>query len=115
MALDLLVPPLSLLLVLLLLAAGALSMVAPLTAVTWTPVVALIAGALAVIGSLFLVWLKFGRQTLPASSLPAVASYIAWKVPMYVAFLFRPEKKWVRTERAAATATTLPDPAKSAA
>jgi hypothetical protein len=59
-----------------------------------------------------LVWLKFGRRTLPASSVGAVASYVAWKLPMYVAFLFRPENKWVRTERAP---ETLPDPAKSAA
>jgi cellulose synthase/poly-beta-1,6-N-acetylglucosamine synthase-like glycosyltransferase len=112
MALDLLVPPLSLLLVLLVLAAGALSIAAPLTAATWAPVIALLAGVAAVISSVLLAWLRFGRATLPASSLSAVASYVAWKVPMYVAFLVRPEKKWVRTGRETAT---LPDPAKSAA
>jgi cellulose synthase/poly-beta-1,6-N-acetylglucosamine synthase-like glycosyltransferase len=112
MALDLIIPPLSLLLVLLLLAAGALALAAALTSATWTPAIALLTAAVAVMGCVFLVWLKFGRRTLPASSLPAVASYIAWKVPMYVAFLVRPEKKWVRTER---ETTSLPDPAKTAA
>ena len=112
MALDLLVPPLSLLLVLLLLAAGALAGLAALTAATWSPVLAVVIALVAVVASVMLVWLKFGRSILPASSFPAVGSYVAWKVPMYVAFLFRPEKKWVRTERAP---ETLPDPAKSAA
>ena len=114
MGIDLLVPPLSLLLVLLLLTAGVMACIAPVTAVTWFPAIALLAAAVAVIGCVLLVWLKYGRQTLPASSLSAVASYVLWKVPMYVAFVFRPEKKWVRTERTT-SASPLPDPAKSAA
>jgi cellulose synthase/poly-beta-1,6-N-acetylglucosamine synthase-like glycosyltransferase len=120
MALDLLVPPLSLLLVLLLLAGGALAGIAAMTRVTAGPAIALFAAFAAVIGSVFLVWLKFGRQMLPASSLSAVASYVAWKLPLYAAVLLRPEKKWVRTDRASAVdlttgPTPLPDPAKSAA
>ena len=111
MALDLIVPPLSLLLVLLLLAAGSMALLAGVTTATYAPVVTLLAAVVAVLGSVFLAWLKFGRRTLPASALPAVISYIAWKLPMYVMFLFRPEKKWVRTART----PPLPDPAKSAA
>jgi cellulose synthase/poly-beta-1,6-N-acetylglucosamine synthase-like glycosyltransferase len=112
MALDRLVPPLSLLIVLLLLTAAVLAVAAALTTATWGPVLALLTGVAAVVASVLLAWLRFGRATLPASSLSAVAGYVAWKVPMYVAFLFKPEKKWVRTDR---SATSLPDPAKSAA
>jgi hypothetical protein len=29
----------------------------------------------------------------------AIAAYLVWKVPMYVAALFRPQRRWVRTAR----------------
>jgi hypothetical protein len=57
--------------------------------------------------------MRFGRQCLPARALPAIITYIAWKLPMYAMYLFRPERKWVRTARE--PAAHLPDPAKTPA
>jgi cellulose synthase/poly-beta-1,6-N-acetylglucosamine synthase-like glycosyltransferase len=99
MALDLLVPPLSLLMVMLILASAAAALVALLTPVTWAPAIVLCSSTLAVVFCVFLAWLKFGRTTLPPRSLFAAASYVAWKLPMYCMFFIRPEKRWVRTAR----------------
>jgi len=115
MALDLLVPPLSLLLVLLILASAAAALVALLTPVTWAPAIVLSASTLAVFGCVFLAWLKFGRATLPASSLLAALSYVAWKLPMYCMFFIRPERRWVRTARTSSSTTLPTGPAKSPA
>jgi cellulose synthase/poly-beta-1,6-N-acetylglucosamine synthase-like glycosyltransferase len=99
MALDLLVPPLSLLIVLLILASLAAALVALLTPVTWAPAIVLASSLVAVLACVFLAWLKFGRATLPPRSLAAAITYVAWKLPMYCMFLIRPEKRWVRTAR----------------
>jgi hypothetical protein len=107
----------------LLLAAGATGILAVLTAATWTPPLTLLGGFVAALTSVLLVWIKYGRQTLPASAVGAVASYVAWKLPMYAMFLIRPENQWVRTARTPATLVsppppptpTLPKPTRSAA
>lgn len=97
-ALDLCIPPLSLLVML------------------WTLVLGttLIAGAfglsvgslivfLGIQGGLILIsvvgaWAKFGRE-LPILSLLVVPFYILWKIPLYLNFIVNPQTKWVRTER----------------
>ena len=113
MGLDLMVPPLSLFVVMLVGATAGLAVLAALTgaAAHWAAALTLASAAVCVLGSVFLAWIKYGRQTLGLGGLFAVAGYVAWKVPMYVMFLFRPEKKWVRTARVA----PLAEPAKSAA
>jgi cellulose synthase/poly-beta-1,6-N-acetylglucosamine synthase-like glycosyltransferase len=112
MALDLIVPPLSLFLVLLLFAAGIVGITAMLTKRAPAPAVILLTAFVAVLGSVFLAWRRFGREVLPASSLPAVLSYVVWKVPMYGRFFVKPQKDWVRTDR---ETQALHDRAKSAA
>lgn len=49
--------------------------------------------------AMILAWIRFGRDCLPFTSLLAIPFYVFWKVPIYIAFLFRPQKAWVRTER----------------
>jgi cellulose synthase/poly-beta-1,6-N-acetylglucosamine synthase-like glycosyltransferase len=115
MGLDLLVPPLSLLLVLLILASVGAALIALLTRVTWAPAIVLAAATVAVLGCVFLAWLKFGRRTLPATSLFAALSYVAWKLPMYCMFFIRPEKRWVRTARTPSGSSLPTGPAKSPA
>ena len=110
MGLDLLVPPLSLLLVLLTLAAVGASVAAMFGVSPW-PAVVLASALVALLLSVFVAWLRFGRKCLPARSLIGVAGYVIWKLPMYAMFLIRPEKKWVRTQRT----PRLRDPAKTAA
>lgn len=95
LALELSVPPLSILglagmigLPLLGLAAGFGASAAP--AVT----LAVAAG-----GFVLALLAAVGRD-LPLGALLAAPRYVLWKLPIYVAFVFKREKAWVRTERA---------------
>jgi Sec-independent protein secretion pathway component TatC len=36
---------------------------------------------------------------LPAQTLLAIPLYLLWKIPLYLAFLFKPQTEWVRTDR----------------
>ena len=72
--------------------------------VTWWPAAILSWATIAVLGCVFLAWIKFGRQTLACVGPAAIVSYVAWKLPMYAMFFIRPEKKWVRTARTPALA-----------
>lgn len=104
LALDLVVPPLSLL-VMLWLGLALMAALAFTAGASGLP--ALI---LAVEGGLMLMaiaaaWGKFGRTMIPAQTLLAIPLYLLWKVPLYAAFLVRRQTKWVRTERDASHPT----------
>lgn len=99
MALDLLVPPLSLLLILLVVATVAAGLAAVFDAISFAIPITLLCAIAAVLACVLLAWSTFARQTLPASSLLSAVSYAAAKIPMYLAFPFRGEKQWIRTER----------------
>lgn len=108
MALDLAIPPLSLLVLLwvgLAIAAGLLLLLGG----SWIPALLMaIAGAL--LGSAILAaWAGFARQQLPAQKLLAIPLYILWKIPLYFKFLVKPQSDWVRTERDSNSTTALPD------
>jgi hypothetical protein len=97
-ALDLSVPPLSLL-VTIWLAAFAASILA--TIIETSPIRAIL---LAVQGLLILVsivsaWAKFGRANISGATLLSVPFYILWKIPLYLGFILKWQTKWVRTER----------------
>ncbi len=99
LALDLLIPPLSFLIMLWL--AG---LVLTLAATIFGGISSLPAMLLGLEGILILVailasWAKYSRSVLPAKMLLAIPLYILWKIPMYFKFLTKPEKSWVRTER----------------
>ncbi len=119
MALDLMVPPLSLLITLMLLATGAMSVIAATTGRAWHPAIALAIGTIAIILSVLAAWAKFGRSILPARSMLGAIGYVAWKLPMYAMFVIKPERKWERTRRDdedhGAPPITPVDSAKSAA
>lgn len=96
-ALDLCVPPLSLLVVF-----WSILMVLSLLAAilgTWLPLtIASAAGCLLIIAILS-AWNKFGRNDLPLTELLAIPIYILLKIPLYLKFLVQPQNSWVRTER----------------
>lgn len=98
-ALDLSVPPLSLL-VMLWLAFLILTIAAIfLKLSTGLPtVLGAIQGGLILL-SILGAWAKFGRTYLPAQTLLAVPFYVLWKIPLYLAFLVKRQTKWVRTDR----------------
>jgi len=99
LGIDLMVPPLALLvglLVPILGAAGVLVVVGGLSFPAW------IAGAdlALVVGGVTIGWARYGRKAVPFRYLLLVPLYVIWKIPLYASFLFgRRERQWRRTER----------------
>lgn len=102
-ALELCVPPLSLL-VMLWIAALGLATLAGILGMAWTPAILLAAEGLLILVSIVGAWAKFGRRELPLLTLLAVPFYVLWKIPLYLTFIVRPQTKWIRTERDAVDA-----------
>jgi cellulose synthase/poly-beta-1,6-N-acetylglucosamine synthase-like glycosyltransferase len=98
LALDLSVPPLSLLF-LLWAAAGLGSALLGYFAGRWLPALVMAGSGLATLLAIFAAWCKFGRAHLPFWSLMAAPLYVLWKVPIYLGFFLRPQRAWVRTAR----------------
>ena len=97
-ALDLSVPPLSLL-VAIWLAAFAASLVGAILGTSSIPAVFLAVQGLLILVSIVGAWAKFGRADISGSTLLSVPFYILWKIPLYLGFLLKRQTKWVRTER----------------
>jgi cellulose synthase/poly-beta-1,6-N-acetylglucosamine synthase-like glycosyltransferase len=97
-ALDLCIPPLSLL-VMIWSALLVVTVLWSLLGASSIPASLLaIAGAF-LISAIFVAWAKFGRTDLPLLQLLSIPLYILWKIPLYFKFLIKPQKNWVRTER----------------
>lgn len=97
-ALDLCIPPVSLLVVMwAAVMAGALF--AGVLGASWIPAILLALEGLLVFSSIVGAWAKFGQADIPMQALLAAPAYILWKIPLYFAFLGRRKKEWVRTER----------------
>jgi cellulose synthase/poly-beta-1,6-N-acetylglucosamine synthase-like glycosyltransferase len=95
LALELGVPPLSVLG--LLWTAG---MIAALTvADSWLPAGLLVAGGLTTLLAGLAAWAAFGRSVLPPAALLAGPVYVAAKLPIYLRFVIRRERTWIRTPR----------------
>lgn len=100
LALDLMVPPLALLVTTLgasALTSGALGLVIRKPLLTALPALA----GLGMVGSATVgAWARFARDAVPLRILIMTPAYVAWKIPMYVALaLGGKQKSWVRTER----------------
>jgi cellulose synthase/poly-beta-1,6-N-acetylglucosamine synthase-like glycosyltransferase len=98
MALDLSVPPLTLL-AMSIAASWALSLWLELTARGSLPLVIATAAALLFGAAITLSWRVFGRATVSGKDLGMAAIYAIWKVPLYLGFLLKPQSKWVRSKR----------------
>lgn len=98
LALDLAVPPLSLLFFILL---AALTLTGFLGSKSgdFGPFLLLTALFLMMCASLLLVWFQWGRAYLSGRSLLGLPAYLFWKLPIYVRFLLRRERQWLRTSR----------------
>ena len=98
LAMELSVPPLALL-VMLLNTACVVSITAGFLGASWLPAKLLCSAVIAIVVSLATAWSRFGRATVPMSGLMAAPLYMAWKVPMYFAFLSKRHTEWNRTCR----------------
>ncbi len=100
--LDLIVPPLSLL-VCLIAAASATLLVASVLTGTWIPIAILTVSVSVALLGLASAWWRFGRRALPPTMLLQIPRYILRKLSIYTRFITAPEKSWVRTARDPAT------------
>ena len=97
-AVDLVIPPLSLLVL------GALAALVAASVIGWWITAfgpaALIAGSLALAGLILICcWVVYARKWLPLGAALAIPGYILWKLPIYMKFLSGRAKRWVRTDR----------------
>lgn len=94
LALHIGVPPLSLLFLFGTMAAGVLAILG----YHWQSAAVITGIALALVAAL-LAWACLGRDRLPIRDLLLLPVYVVKKIPLYLTFLFRPQRAWVRTER----------------
>lgn len=97
-ALDLSIPPLSLLVMLWLSTLGLSVLVVLVGGASISMLILAIEGMLLLI-AILAVWIRFIKSDLPIGTLLSVPLYILWKIPLYLTFLINPQTKWVRTER----------------
>ena len=99
LALDILIPPLSLLVIAWFATAIAIWSITLFTSISIVPAVTVtVAGGFLLLG-VFLAWVKFGRTDLPLKNLIAIPFYILGKIPIYLKFLVKPQSRWLKTER----------------
>jgi cellulose synthase/poly-beta-1,6-N-acetylglucosamine synthase-like glycosyltransferase len=98
LALEMAVPPLSLLFMLW---AGdlVLTTLAGLAGASWVPAGLLAAAAALCSLAALAVWARFGRAILPLRAVLALPGYVWAKVPLYVAFVTHRQRTWERTDR----------------
>lgn len=102
-AIDLAVPPLSLL-VMGAIAALCVSLVIGWWVTAFGPALFIAASLLLAAVVLVMSWAVYARRWLPFSAFLAIPGYILWKLPIYLKFLTGREKAWVRTGRDTAAA-----------
>ncbi|TWT44063.1 N-glycosyltransferase [Phycisphaerae bacterium RAS1] len=98
LALDLSVPPLSLL-VALQTAMLAIAIAWGVASALWTPSYIAFAGLATLSLAVVLGWLRCGREIISLGALLSAPLYVLAKLPLYVRFLLRPQRGWVRTAR----------------
>ena len=108
---DLVVPPLSVLVVLvtgMFFVAGTAAMLGISPTALFVSTACLVALVVAV----FLAWIKYGRDVIPSNKIFSIAAYVLAKLPLYRQLLFRNTAPlWIRTDRS----DTRVLPAKTAA
>lgn len=98
LALDLAVPPVALLVLLLLVLCTATG-VALALGLGGGPLVGALACLALLALALGMAWWGWGRAVVSARDLLSVPFYVLGKLPLYLGYLFRRQKEWVRTDR----------------
>ncbi len=99
LAMELGIPPLSLLGLFVLTVLTFLIGTIFLFSVNFLPVTILIVLIVLCFQSIVLSAVAHGRDRFRLTDLTIMPIYLAWKVPIYIGTLLRPEKRWVRTKR----------------
>ncbi|MEL6494746.1 MAG: glycosyltransferase family 2 protein [Cyanobacteria bacterium J06623_7] len=99
LALDILIPPLSLLVMTWMAISIIVWLVTIFANISMIPaLIVSIAGGF-LLGGVMLAWVKFGRSDLPLKNLMIIPLYILGKIPIYLQFLIKPQSRWLKTER----------------
>lgn len=98
LALEVAVPPLSLL-VLLWLTSFLLAFILTLCGGSFIPLGVLVFCGLLIFLSIFLAWAKYGRDQVSLLTLLTIPLYVLWKIPLYFGFLLKRQTRWNKTER----------------
>ncbi len=98
LALDLCIPPLSLL-VMLWFSVSALVTLAAAVSGFWLPVLICYGSGMGLSLAIMSACAGFAQGDLSLKTLISVPLYILWKVPLYLKFLTQPQIEWVRTHR----------------
>lgn len=99
MALDLFIPPLSLMAMFLLLCL-ILSACLSFVSMVFSPLLLTVSNLLLVFAATIIVyWCVYGRQVISLSQLLLVPYYIFLKLPIYLKFVFNRQSEWVRSKR----------------
>lgn len=98
MMLDLLIPPLSLL-VMLIGASCGLFLVWGLLFAEWQFASYAFDLLIALLCTILLVWLLYGRSILSLREMAHIPVYIVSKIVIYIGYLLRKQTKWIRTDR----------------
>ena len=100
LGLDLLVPPLALLVMLQMAWVGVTVLAWTLKATSVLPAAVAVVGLVAVGAVVAAAWIGFGRKTIRFRQLVFIPLYLVGKVPLYLALIFRGrQRKWERTTR----------------
>lgn len=97
-ALDLLIPPLSLLVILW----SSVSLVVTLAAALsgfWLPAWICYGAGTMLLVAVVSAWAGFAQSDLALQTLLSVPLYLIWKIPVYLKFVKAPQVEWVRTDR----------------
>ncbi|PAX52219.1 hypothetical protein [Brunnivagina elsteri] len=97
-ALDLCVPPLSLLVVMWL-GIMTISSLFTLVGASWISVIISATAGLCFLTAILTAWSGFATKILPLNQLLTVPFYVLKKIPVYLQFLIKPQNIWIRTER----------------
>lgn len=98
LALDLAIPPLSLL-VMGMVAFCLLALLSWVLGASQWPAVIAGSALLSIAGCVAVGWFVYCRRQIPLRALILAPFYALWKVPLYAAFLWRRQQQWVRTAR----------------
>jgi Glycosyltransferase like family 2 len=99
LGLDLMIPPLSLLILLWLILVG-VHVGAYFGGFIPHQMILLAMGTgLPIVLSVLIGWLKFGQDLLPLKAWTGLPHYLLWKIPIYVKFVTQPQTRWIKTER----------------
>ena len=98
LALELSVPPLSLLVIFWMLFL-AVTVLGGFLVNVWLPTILILILGVILTLSILLSWKKFGSEIIPFKNLVYVPVYLLWKIPLYLKFLVSPQQEWIRTDR----------------